>query len=159
MRQGHMLDPIFILNGPNLNALGMREPHIYGTQTLDDIENLCNQRTGQLGLACVFRQTNHEGELVDWIQETMDGASGLILNAGAYTHTSVAIRDALALTNVPVIELHLSNIFEREDFRHHSFISAQAQGVICGFGAMGYELAIDALARLVAGNKHAHSEH
>jgi 3-dehydroquinate dehydratase II len=140
---------ILVLNGPNLNLLGVREPSTYGTETLSDIEEACLERAAQLGVTIDFRQSNHEGQLVDWIQEARENADGIILNAGAYTHTSVAIPDALSAAALPVIELHLSNVFRREAFRHHSYISAVAKGVICGFGGHGYVLALDAMARLV----------
>ncbi len=136
---------ITILNGPNLNLLGTREPEIYGTTTLADIERLCVESGKAHGFAIDFRQTNHEGELVEWIQSA-SGSVGLILNAGAYTHTSVAMHDALKSVSTPIIEVHLSNIFAREPFRHHSYVSPLAKGVICGLGAKGYVLAIEALA-------------
>lgn len=137
---------IFLLNGPNLNLLGQREPHIYGYATLADIEQRCHTKAATLGLALVFRQSNHEGELVDWIQEARGSAAGIIINAGAYTHTSVAILDALNSFSGPIIELHLSNLQRREPFRHHSYIALAAKGLIAGFGAQGYELAVDAMA-------------
>jgi len=140
---------ILILNGPNLNMLGVREPQIYGHTTLADIEAMCAERAEEIGLAVDFRQSNFEGELVSIIQQARDDHDGIIINAGAYTHTSVAIHDALALTDLPVIELHLSNIFKRESYRHHSYISSVAVGAICGFGARGYVLALDAMADLV----------
>jgi len=146
-----MPKPIFVLNGPNLNLLGVREPAIYGAETLADVGRRTQARAQALGLAVDFRQSNHEGELVDWIQEARESASGVILNAGALTHTSVAILDALNAAEKPVIELHLSNVFRREKFRHHSYVSVAAQGVICGFGAKGYELAIEAMANILAG--------
>ena len=142
---------VFILNGPNLNLLGVREPSIYGRATLGDIEERCAARAGALGLEIDFRQSNHEGQLVDWIQEARESADGIILNAGALTHTSVALLDALSAAELPVIEVHLSNIFRREGFRHHSYVSLAANGVICGLGAKGYELALDALANLIEG--------
>jgi 3-dehydroquinate dehydratase-2 len=142
---------VFILNGPNLNLLGVRDPSIYGRDTLGDIEERCAARAGALGLEIDFRQSNHEGQLVDWIQEARESADGIILNAGALTHTSVALLDALSAAELPVIEVHLSNIFRRESFRHHSYISLAANGVICGLGAKGYELALDALANLIEG--------
>ena len=145
-----MPKPIFVLNGPNLNLLGVREPAIYGAETLADVGRRTQARAQALGLAVDFRQSNHEGKLVDWIQEARESASGIILNAGALTHTSVAILDALNAAEKPVIEVHLSNVFRREKFRHHSFVSAAAQGVICGFGAKGYELAVEAMADIVA---------
>lgn len=140
---------VFILNGPNLNLLGVREPSVYGHDTLADIEERCLARASALGLQIDFRQTNHEGQLVDWIQEARESADGIILNAGALTHTSVAILDALSAAGLPVIEVHLSNIFRREDFRHHSYVSLAANGVICGLGPQGYELALDAVATLI----------
>ena len=141
---------ILILNGPNLNMLGVREPEIYGSTTLADIEAMCTERAEALGLAVDFRQSNFEGELVSIIQKARDDHDGIIINAGAYTHTSVAIHDALALTDLPVIELHLSNIYNREEFRHHSYISSVSVGGIFGFGARGYGLALDAIADLVS---------
>ncbi len=145
-----MPKPIFVLNGANLNLIGVREPAIYGSETLDDIRRRTEVRAEALGLTVDFRQSNAEGELVDWIQEAREGADGIVINAGAYTHTSVAILDALNAADRPVIELHLSNIFKREPFRHTSFVTPAAQGLICGFGAKGYELAIEAMADLVA---------
>ena len=150
-----MSKPIYVLSGPNLNLLGVREPEIYGHNTLDDVQRLCEARAKSLGREVVFRQSNHEGQLVDWIQEARESASGVILNAGALTHTSVAILDALNAAEKPVIELHLSNVFRREAFRHHSYVSAAAQGVICGFGGKGYELAVEAMADIVAGRQAA----
>ena len=126
--------------------MGEREPDTYGGDTLADIEKRCVKAAKQAGLTLVFRQTNHEGELVGWIQEARDSASGLAINAGAYTHTSVAVHDALRLLTIPIVEVHLSNIFAREEFRHHSYVSAVASGVICGFGGDSYLLAIQALA-------------
>ena len=140
---------IYILNGPNLNLLGVRDPSIYGRDTLADIEERCLARAAALDLQIDFRQTNHEGQLVDWIQEARESAEGIILNAGALTHTSVAIFDALSAAELPVIEVHLSNIFRRERFRHHSYVSLAANGLICGLGAKGYELALDAVASLI----------
>jgi 3-dehydroquinate dehydratase II len=145
-----MPKPIYVLNGPNLNLLGVREPSIYGAETLADVKRRTEARAQVLGLVVEFRQTNHEGVLVDWIQEAREKACGVIINAGAYTHTSVAILDALSAAEKPVIELHLSNVFRRESFRHHSYVSAAAQGVICGFGPKGYELAVEAMADIVA---------
>jgi len=138
---------IWVLNGPNLNMLGTREPDIYGAETLSDVEALCGDAAEAAGFGLEFRQTNDEGELVDWIQEARGKATGLALNAGAYTHTSVAVHDALRLLDVPVVEVHLSNVFARESFRHHSYISPAATGVICGFGSFSYVLAIIALAQ------------
>lgn len=135
-----------ILNGPNLNMLGTREPEIYGAETLADIEARCRARAGDLGLSIDFRQSNAEGDLVDWIQEARQGFCGLIINAAAYTHTSVALLDALNACGIPVVEVHLSNIHRRESFRHKSYVSRAADGMICGFGPLGYELAITAIA-------------
>ena len=138
---------ILILNGPNLNLLGTREPEVYGRETLADVERACRKTAETLGLEIDFRQSNREGELVDWIQEARTGHAGIIVNAGAYSHTSVAILDALLAAERPVIEVHLSNLFKRDAFRHHSYISQAAQGVICGLGAAGYLYALDALGR------------
>lgn len=145
-----MAATIFVLNGPNLNLLGTREPAIYGTTTLAEIETGLRERGKAIGFEIVFRQSNHEGVLVDWIQEARQSATGLIINAGAYTHTSIALRDALAALDVPIVEVHLSNLFRREDFRRHSHISPMALGLICGFGAHGYWLALDALSEKLA---------
>ncbi len=136
---------ILILNGPNLNMLGVREPTIYGSDTLADIEARCVAHAGQTGLSVDFRQSNIEGELVTWIQDCRTTHQGVIINAAAFTHTSVAILDALSLLDTPIIEVHLSNIFARESFRHHSYVSPVAAGVICGFGWRGYTLALDAI--------------
>ncbi len=140
-----MSDTIHVLNGPNLNLLGTREPAIYGAATLADVEALCRDTARQHGLELVFQQTNHEGALVDLIQGAA-GAVGIVLNAGAYTHTSVALRDAIAAVGVPTVEVHLSNVFAREAFRHHSYLSPVVRGVICGFGPQSYALGIAALA-------------
>ena len=140
---------ILILNGPNLNMLGQREPGIYGRDTLDDIEKACRTKAAELGLDVDFRQSNREGELVEWAQVAGQWFKGIIVNAGGYTHTSVALLDALLVSGLPVIEVHLSNIFRREEFRHHSYISRAASGVICGFGLKGYLQALDAKAQLV----------
>lgn len=148
-----MPKPIFVLNGPNLNMLGVREPAVYGSETLDDVRRRTEARAKQLDLRIDFRQSNLEGELVTWIQEARESAAGIILNAGAYTHTSIAILDALTAAERPVIELHLSNVFRREGFRHHSYVSAAAQGVICGFGPKGYELAVEAMADMLASKR------
>jgi 3-dehydroquinate dehydratase-2 len=139
---------VLVLNGPNLNMLGTREPEIYGSTTLLEIEERCRERAKMLGLELTFLQSNHEGELVTWIQEARSDGVSIIINAGAYTHTSVALQDALQLCDEPIIEVHLSNIFAREEFRHHSYISPLANGIICGFGAHGYLLALDAIAEL-----------
>jgi len=144
-----MAPTIHILNGPNLNRLGKRESAIYGTLTLADIESQTKKRAKSHGLSVMFRQSNHEGALVDWLHEAADSA-GIVLNAGAYTHSSIALHDAIRAIDAPVIEVHLSNVFAREEFRHHSTISAVARGVICGFGAESYLLAIDGLAALRA---------
>jgi 3-dehydroquinate dehydratase-2 len=143
------LSTVFILNGPNLNLLGVRDPSVYGHDTLADIEERCLARAAALDLQIDFRQTNHEGQLVDWVQEARESAEGIILNAGALTHTSVAVLDALSAAGLPIIEVHLSNIFRRESFRHHSYVSLVANGVICGLGAQGYELALEAIASLI----------
>ncbi|HEY1799114.1 MAG TPA: type II 3-dehydroquinate dehydratase [Stellaceae bacterium] len=140
---------VFVLNGPNLNLLGVREPATYGYDTLADVEERCVVRARALDLAIEFRQTNHEGTLVDWIQEAREAADGIILNAGALTHTSVAVHDALKAADVPIIEVHLSNIFRRESFRHHSYVSLAANGGIFGLGPQGYELALEAIASLI----------
>jgi 3-dehydroquinate dehydratase-2 len=142
---------IFVLNGPNLNLLGVREPAVYGQDTLGDIEERCIARAASLNLQIDFRQTNHEGQLVDWIHEARESADGIVLNAGALTHTSVAVLDALSAADLPVIEVHLSNIFRRESFRHHSYVSLAANGVICGLGPQGYELALEAIAAMIEG--------
>jgi 3-dehydroquinate dehydratase II len=136
---------IYVLNGPNLNLLGTRQPDIYGTQTLSDIQQICGVRAKSLGATIDFHQSNIEGELVNWIHEAKDKAKGLVINAGAYTHTSVALFDAIKAVGLPAVEVHLSNIHQREAFRHHSYMSAAALGVICGFGAMSYELALEGL--------------
>ncbi len=140
---------ILIVNGPNLNMLGSREPEIYGKETLADIEAKCKEHAAQLGLEMDFMQSNVEGELVTAIQRAAKDHQGLLINAGAYTHTSIAIMDALLLLKIPVIEVHLSNIFKREAFRHESFISKAAKGVICGFGSGSYILALDGVAALI----------
>ena len=141
-----MAKPIFVLNGPNLNLLGEREPDIYGTETLADIEQKVRSRAKDHGLDVDFRQTNSEGELVDWVQAARKAACGIVVNAGAYTHTSVALLDALKAVDLPVVEVHLSNPYRREDFRHRSFVAPAADAVICGLGALGYVHAIDAVA-------------
>lgn len=147
--------PIYVLNGPNLNLLGSREPHIYGRVTLAEIEQACVVRAAQLGRDIVFRQSNIEGELVDWLHEARDKAAAVVLNAGAYTHTSVAIHDAIKAIAIPVIETHLSNPAAREDFRHVSLVGQAAKGVIAGFGAASYLLAIEAAALLANESKGA----
>jgi 3-dehydroquinate dehydratase-2 len=144
---------ILILNGPNLNLLGTREPEIYGRETLADIEQACRTKAEALGLGLRFLQDNSEGQLVSWIHQARERDAGIVINAGAYTHTSIAVHDALNAVALPVIEVHLSNIFRREAFRHHSYVSTVAQGVICGFGGQGYVLALDAMARLIAARR------
>ena len=137
--------PVFVLNGPNLNLLGQREKHVYGTKTLVDVDADCQAFGKSHGVEIVFRQSNSEGELVGWIHEANESASGVVINAGAYTHTSIALHDAIKGVDVPVIELHISNIHAREEFRHHSQIAAACVGQICGFGTAGYTLALQAM--------------
>lgn len=142
-----MAKPVYILNGPNLNMLGRREPGIYGGKSLSDIEADCREGAGKLGLSVEFRQSNHEGVLIDWIQEAGDEAVGLIVNPGAYGHRSIALQDAIrAISPLPTIEVHLSNIHARETFRHQSMIAPVSVGMICGFGPIGYRFALEALA-------------
>ena len=140
---------ILILNGPNLNMLGQREPGIYGHRTLDNIRALCEARARGHGFTVDFRQSNREGELVDWIQQARESHAGIVVNAGGYTHTSIAIMDALSAVNLPAVEVHLSNIHRREPFRHRSYVAHAARGSICGFGAHGYALALDAMRTLL----------
>jgi 3-dehydroquinate dehydratase II len=142
-------ETILVLNGPNLNILGVREPETYGTETLSDIEEACLERAAELELKLDFRHSNHEGELITWIQDARNNAAGIVINAGAYSHTSIAILDALKAADMPIVEVHLSNIFKREPFRHVSYVSMAADGVICGLGSQGYLLALDALWRLL----------
>jgi len=147
---------VHVLNGPNLNLLGTREPHVYGTATLADVEELCRREATALGLTLVFRQSNWEGQLVDWVQEAgaavrAGEAIGGVLNPGAYTHTSVALRDAIEGAGLPVVELHISNVHAREEFRHRSYVSPVARAVILGFGVAGYPLAIAGLQRVTSG--------
>ena len=144
-----MAPRVLLLNGPNLNLLGSREPDIYGRETLAQIRGLCEAKAAELGLELDFRQSNGEGELVTWIQEARGRCRGLIVNPAAYTHTSIAILDALRLCGLPVIELHLSNPAAREAFRHRSYVSSAARGIICGFGSHGYTLALEAMDRIV----------
>ncbi len=143
------MSAVHVLNGPNLNLLGTREPQTYGTTTLADIEAGLRERASALGLSLTFRQSNHEGDLVTWIQEAGRAGAGVLLNAGAYTHTSVALRDAIAGSGALAIEVHLSNVHARESFRHHSFIAPVCAGVICGFGARSYALALEAIVPLL----------
>jgi 3-dehydroquinate dehydratase-2 len=145
---------IYVLNGPNLNLLGTREPQIYGRSTLKDVEQLCRKAAAAHGAKIEFRQSNLEGVLVDWIQEAgAKNAAGIVLNPAGFTHTSVAIHDAIKAINVPVIETHISNIHAREPWRHHSYVSLVAKAVICGFGIQGYALAIDGIAALATTRK------
>ena len=145
-----MPKPIYVLNGPNLNLLGVREPDIYGRETLEDVRRACERRAADEGLTVVFRQTNHEGELIDWVQEAREQACALVLNPAGYGHTSVALLDALKSIGVPVVECHLSNPAAREGFRRRSYVSEAARGVVSGFGLASYELAVEAAARLAA---------
>lgn len=149
-----MTSKIFVLNGPNLNLLGLREPQIYGADTLADIEARLKHRAEAADYEIVFRQTNHEGVLIDWIQEARQSACGIIINPAAYTHTSVGLNDAVKAADLPVIEVHISNIHARESFRHHSYVSPVARAIVVGFGAQGYELALEGLLRILkpAGN-------
>jgi shikimate dehydrogenase len=144
---------VYVLNGPNLNLLGKRQPEVYGRETLADVEAECRRVAGDLGLTIEFRQTNAEHQLIDWIHEARERASGIVINPAAFTHTSVAVLDALYACDFPIFEVHISNIHRREEFRHHSFVSRVAAGVICGFGTQGYCLAIERLARLVRGRE------
>ena len=149
-----MAKTVYVLNGPNLNLLGTREPETYGRATLEDVEKLCREAARRHGFEVKFRQSTHEGEIVESIQEAgAEGAAGIVINAGAYTHTSVAIRDAIAAVEVPVIEVHISNVFARERFRHRSHIAPVAKASLCGFGVDGYALAIDGLAALIGARR------
>jgi 3-dehydroquinate dehydratase II len=141
---------VYVLNGPNLNLLGTREPAIYGRETLADVEAACHEAAAGLGLEVDFRQTNHEGVLIDSVHEARGRATGIVINPGGLTHTSVALMDALSASALPVVEVHLSNIHRRESFRHLSYVSRVAEGVICGLGPHGYVLALEAMARLTA---------
>jgi 3-dehydroquinate dehydratase-2 len=145
-----MSKPIYVLNGPNLNLLGVREPEIYGKTTLDDVRALCERRAGALGRAIVFRQSNHEGQLIDWVHEARTEASALVINPAGYGHTSIALLDALKAIDIPVVECHLSNPAAREAFRHHTYVSLAATGLVSGFGAQSYVLAVEAAAGLSA---------
>lgn len=140
---------ILVLNGPNLNLLGTRQPEVYGRATLDDVEALCAETAEQVGLAIDFRQTNGEGELISWVQECRGKMAGIVINPAGYSHTSVALLDALMACEVPAIEVHITNIHRRETFRHHSYVSRAAVGVICGLGIRGYALALTALAEMI----------
>jgi 3-dehydroquinate dehydratase-2 len=144
-----MSRPIYVLNGPNLNLLGKRQPEIYGHETLADVEAECRRTAKGLGLRIEFQQSNAEFQLIDWIHEARENASGIVINPAAFTHTSVAILDALNTCEFPIIEVHISNIHKREEFRHHSFVSRVASGVICGFGTQGYPLALMRMACLL----------
>lgn len=143
-----MSKPIYVLSGPNLNLLGVREPEIYGRETLADIQGRCESRAAGHGLSVIFKQSNHEGELIDWVQEARQNACALIINPAGYGHTSVALLDALKTLDIPVIECHLSNPAAREDFRHRTYVSLAATGVVSGFGSKSYELAVEAAAHL-----------
>ncbi|MDP6350615.1 MAG: type II 3-dehydroquinate dehydratase [Alphaproteobacteria bacterium] len=145
-----MAKNVSILNGPNLNLLGTRQPEIYGAETLADVEARCREAAQTLSMTVDFRQSNHEGELVTWVQQAREEAQGLMINAGAYTHTSVALLDALLACQRPIVEVHLSNIHRREAFRRRSYVSLAAHGMICGFGGHGYVLGLRALDRLIA---------
>ena len=140
---------VFVLNGPNLNLLGKRQPHIYGHETLADVEAECRRTAAELALEIVFHQSNREYEIIDWIHEARERAGGIVINPAAFTHTSVAILDALNACDIPIIEVHISNVHKREAFRHHSYVSTVASGVIAGFGTQGYPLALQRLARLI----------
>ncbi|HYG86507.1 MAG TPA: type II 3-dehydroquinate dehydratase [Azospirillum sp.] len=144
-----MTSTVYVLNGPNLNLLGKREPEIYGHETLADVEAECRRVGGDLGLAIEFRQTNAEHQLIDWIHEAREAAAGIVINPAGFSHTSVAVMDALSACHCPILEVHISNIHRREEFRHFSYVSRVAAGVICGFGTHGYPLALRHLARLV----------
>ena len=149
MQQSAQLPLVAVLNGPNLNMLGLRQPEIYGRATLDEVEALCAETAERLGLAIDFRQTNGEGELISWVHECRGRAAGIVINPAGYSHTSIALLDALKAVELPVIEVHISNIHQREPFRHHSYVSMAATGVICGLGIRGYALALTALADLL----------
>ena len=149
MSRSDSLPLVAVLNGPNINMLGLRQPHIYGHATLDDVEQLCAEAAESLGLAIDFRQTNGEGELITWVQECRGRAAGIIINPAGYTTTSIGLLDALLASELPVIEVHISNIHRREEFRQHSYVSKAAVGVICGLGVRGYSLALQAMADLL----------
>ena len=141
-----MINPIYILNGPNLNLIGVREPHLYGRQSLADIEKRCDAAATRLGLTCSFRQTNHEGQLIDWVHEARTRSSGVIINPAGYSFSSIALLDALKALELPIIEVHITNIYRREIYYRESYISQAADGVICGLGPSGYEIALHAMA-------------
>jgi len=149
MSQSDTRPLIAVLNGPNINMLGLRQPHIYGSATLDDVEQLCIDTAEPFGLAIDFRQTNSEGELVTWVQECRGRAAGIVINPAGYTTTSIALLDALLASEVPTIEVHITNIHRREEFRQHSYVSKAAVGVICGLGIKGYALALQAMADIL----------
>jgi 3-dehydroquinate dehydratase-2 len=153
MLTNEMAKKIFILNGPNLNLLGSRQPEIYGRDTLADVERAAGVAAKKLGLDIDFRQSNAEGELIDWVHEARAKAAGILVNAGALSHTSIALYDALLASDIPVIEVHLSNIFRREEFRHQSWVSRAAVGLVAGFGLQGYVLALEAMAGVLAKSK------
>jgi 3-dehydroquinate dehydratase-2 len=148
-----MSGTIYILNGPNLNLLGRREPHIYGHETLADVEADCRRLAAEFGLSIKFQQSNAEYQLIDWIHEARDEAAAIIINPGAFTHTSIAIMDALNACQCPILEVHISNVHRRESFRHHSYVSLTAAGVMAGFGTHGYQLAVRHVAHLVKNKK------
>lgn len=143
---------VYVINGPNLNLLGKREPHIYGSETLGDVEADCRRVGAGLGLDIRFLQSNREYEIIDWIHEARETAAGIVINPAAFTHTSVAILDALSACACPILEVHISNVHRREAFRHHSYVSMVASGVIAGFGTQGYTLALERMAKLVSAN-------
>lgn len=144
-----MVKPVLVLNGPNLNMLGVREPEIYGTSTLSDVEMLCQKTAASLGLMIECRQSNSENELISWVQEAREAYAAIIINAGGYSHTSIALLDALTLSDLPIVEVHITNIHAREEFRHNSYISNVAKAVICGCGIDGYAYAMKTVAKLV----------
>lgn len=146
----HMNDTVYILNGPNLNLLGVREPHVYGSTTLAQVEQLCRRVTAELGFRCEFRQSNHEGVLVDWVQEAREKAAAVVVNPAGLSFRSIPLLDALKTLDLPIAEVHITNIHRRDPLYQHSLISLAATGVICGFGAFGYELAIRAVAQRLA---------
>ncbi|MFT3898701.1 MAG: type II 3-dehydroquinate dehydratase [Gordonia sp. (in: high G+C Gram-positive bacteria)] len=144
--------PLLLLNGPNLNTLGLRQPDVYGDTTLAEVVRDCEKLAAELGFGLRAAQTNHEGEMIDWLHEARGHVGGIIINPGAWTHTSVALADALVIPEVPIVEVHISNIHRREPFRHHSYVSPLAEGVIAGFGVRGYEYAVRFLADVLAGS-------